>query len=277
MSQGYITLATGKKEYFDIAENLAMSVKYFDPNRAISLICDNKENISRRGKQLFDKIISIEHSDTIKGPANKIRVYHYSPYSETMFIDSDCLILKSDMNRHWKKHAKSDFGIAAAKVSSGSWYNFQVEDICKKLEIEYIAVMNSGLFYFRKGDFAERFFKYMMQLYENPKNPLAVDHRGLGIADEPFIGAAMGYFRVEPVSYSPEEGTSMITSYQSRRWQVDLASEYCTVEKSKGFLLLNRFFSKGWVKHSPSVGHFIKLKPRKLYQRLVSEFEELTY
>ncbi len=63
----------------------------------------------------------------------------------------------------------------------------------------------------------------------------------------------------------------MVTTLYARGCACDAVNGRSYLEKSKGFLFLNRFFSKGWVAHSPTVMHFIGLKPRRIYETAVRD------
>ncbi len=96
MTRGFITIATGKIRFYECAENLLRSYRYFskDP-MPFALLCDQENRYTRD----FDKIIHIE------GPVfsylDKLRLPEYVPFDETIFIDADSLAFR-DLNDFWK-------------------------------------------------------------------------------------------------------------------------------------------------------------------------------
>lgn len=273
ISQGYLTLATGDRQYFDAAANLALSVRLNDAKRPISLVCDDAAKLTPEEKELFDRIIVALPGTLGIGCAGKLDVPDFLPYQETMFLDSDCLILKKDMDRHWEKLAGQCFNVAGNVETSGAWYTFDIADVCEKLGLPYMVYMNSGVMYFRKGDELDAFLSIVRGLRESALDVLFVQHRDMNaqMADEPVWSAAMAQQNMQPAQYQPEEGILMVTTYMSRRIDYDPIANVSKQEKSKGYWLLGRFISKGWTEHSTSVAHFIRFKPRSIYRQCVQQ------
>ncbi|WP_375750109.1 hypothetical protein [Vibrio sp. HN007] len=265
--QGYITIATGAKEYIEMAKYLALSVHKNDPTRPIALITDEKTTIPDDVKCLFSHVIIMPEIEGYNGCLNKLRINEFTPFEQNMFIDSDCLIVKNDMDRHWKRFEQYDVNLAGDKVTSGHWYNFDVEDVLKRLNIDYIVKMNSGVIYFKKGAVSDHFFKLCNEMVVEQRDLLSCSHRREEqIADEPFIGTALGIMNISPVAYVPEEGSLMITTTHAKKVLCDPSTRESQIYKPTGFYLLNRLFAKSWVRHTPSIMHFVKLKPNNVYK-----------
>ena len=273
MSQGYLTLATGDHQFFDAVVNLAISVRLNDAKRPITLLCDDASKLAEGEKELFDRIIVALPGTLGVGCAGKLDVPGFLPYNETMFLDSDCLIMKADMDRHWEKLATQCFNVAGSVVKKGTWYTFEISDVCKALALPYLVHMNSGVMYFRKGAELDDFMETVNDLRENSQDILFVQHRDMNsqIADEPLWSAAMGRAKMLPVRYNVGEDGVMETTYMARGFQFDPIDHLSELHKSKGYWLLGRFFSKGWVKHSPTIAHFIRFKPRTIYRECVDQ------
>lgn len=276
MSQGYVTLATGDRQYFDAAANVALSIRMNDEKRPISLVCDDPAKLTDDERALFDRIIVALPGTLGVGCAGKLDIPDFLPYDETIFLDSDCLIIKKDMDRHWEKLSGQCFNVAGSKETKGPWYTFEIADVCSALNLDYMVHMNSGVMYFRKGKELDQFLNVVQDLRDHAQEVLFVQHRDMNaqIADEPIWGAAMGKMKMEPAQYTAEEGSLMVTTYMSRAINYDPVKNISEMEKSKGYFLLGRFLSKGWVKHSTSVAHFIKFKPRGVYRQCVKQLRE---
>ena len=272
LKQGYVTLALGDRKYYEMALHLALSLKWKDPSRPVCLIHDNSQSLERYG-EIFDDLVVMPKLSGYVGCANKLRLEQFSPYEETFYIDSDCLVVKPDMDRHWQKFAGADFNIAGDMATAGTWYDFDIAEACRELHLPYMVRMNSGVIFFRKTKAAERIFKSARSLVSTVGSVIGYDHQGRSgqLADEPFFGAAMGQHAITPVAYTPEEGSVMITTWQAKDCQARLEEDYASIKKASGYHLLNRFFVKSWVEHSPSIMHFIGLKPADLYQQLTEQ------
>lgn len=266
MNQGYITLATGPREYLEMAINLMLSLKHNDPKRETCIVLDEGTCLPDEFKPFVDHVVHLRAAEGFHGCLNKLRLHTISPFEESMFVDADCLLVKDDMDRHWSKFQTNGFNIAGGKVTEGKWYNFDIHEVIKKIEIPYMVKMNSGVFYFRKGKETNAFFNTTHSLVSKHKNLLGSLHRNqLQLADEPFIGAALGVHLLTPISYNPEEGSIMITTVNASKAKFDPIKRVSSILKHDDFLMLGRFFPRKKVKHSPSFAHFVKLRPLSVY------------
>jgi len=273
--QGYLTLATGNKFYLELAVNLALSLKLNDPTRAVCLVTDQKMEIPEAYHPYFNDVVRLNAKPGFHGCLNKLRVHKISPFTETMFIDSDCILIKKDMDRHWSKFQAPGFSIAGGKVTDGSWYEFSIADVIEKLGIPYMVKMNSGVFYFRNGNESDEFFATALNFVERHKNILGTMHRNkLQLADEPFIGASLGALSLEPISYTPKEGSIMITTINCSNVAFDPIAQTSQITRHDDYRLFGKFFPRTDVPHSPTIAHFVKLKPKQLYNNISKQLRD---
>lgn len=267
--QGYITLATGNRFYLDLAMNLILSLKLNDPTRPVCIVTDPGMEIPESYCRFIDETAHLEPKSGFHGCLNKLRMNEVSPFDESMFVDSDCILLKNDMDRQWTKIQSTGFSSPGAKVTSGYWYGFDIADVIKKLDIEYMRRLNSGVFYFRHGEESDLFFSTALDLVAHHKELLGTYHRNkLQLADEPFIGAALGKLKIPTVSYNPAEGSIQVTTINATNVNLDPLTQTSHLTRHSDFRLLGRFFPRTHVNHSPSFAHFVKLKPKAVYQRI---------
>lgn len=267
MNQGYITLATGPRPYLEMAINLLLSLRLNDPSRETCIVIDEGATLPEAYRGCVDHIIHLPARDGYFGCLNKLRLNELSPFDESMFVDADCILVKNDMDRHWRKFKSNGFNIAGGKVTQGGWYDFDIQEVIKTLGIPYMVKMNSGVFYFKRGLETDNFFATTQSLVMQHKELLGSFHRNkLQLADEPFIGVAFGMLGMEPVAYQAEEGSIMITTVNSSKPRFDPLKNISSVLKHDDFRILGRFFPRKKVKHSPSFAHFVKLKPHPVYQ-----------
>ena len=95
MSQGYITLATGPRQYLEMAINLLLSLKHNDPKREVCLVIDEGRKLPPEYEKLVDHVAYLSPKNGFHGCLNKLRVHELSPFDETMFVDADCLLVKT--------------------------------------------------------------------------------------------------------------------------------------------------------------------------------------
>ncbi len=86
MIRGFITVATGKKHYYELAALLLLSYRRASANPMQFAIIAEEEN---EFTDSFDLVILT--SETEHSFMNKLLVMKLSPFDETIFIDADCL------------------------------------------------------------------------------------------------------------------------------------------------------------------------------------------
>lgn len=85
MSRGFITIATGDKKYHEMAKTLVRSYKLTSASPVrFGVITDEADDKFEE----FDDVVLIK--DATCSYMDKIDIMRYSPYDETIFIDSDC-------------------------------------------------------------------------------------------------------------------------------------------------------------------------------------------
>ena len=102
MSRGFVTIATGAERYFEIAENLLRSYhKFASVKYPFAIICDRKNNYTSE----FDDVILLEKPNC--NYLDKLQLYKYLPYDETIFIDADSLAY-GDLDEWWNIFKNAD-------------------------------------------------------------------------------------------------------------------------------------------------------------------------
>ena len=274
--QGYLTVALDRDKYVDMAVNLAHSIRYFDKTRPICLVYNDKVRLSPGAKAAFTHFVDLPPREDYLGCMNKIRLDEASPFDETMYIDSDCLLVKSDIDRHWNRMATGYFSMTGDKRRTGRWNNMDIAKTCEMFSTAYVVQMNSGVFYFRKCDDTSRFFSRLRELYTVHRDRLSNIHQGRKgqYADEPFFGVAMGEFGIEPLGGTPQEGSLMVTTWRARNCDFRPETEFSRIDKPCKYWFGTTLLPRQWVRHSPTIAHFIALKPQRLYERTAGYFRK---
>ena len=90
-SEGYVVIAFDDARYLDIAANLALSVSRHEA-RPISVVINKAVRFTPAYAGLFSQVITVADDPAIRGAMNKVRLFDFTPYDRTMYIDADCLL-----------------------------------------------------------------------------------------------------------------------------------------------------------------------------------------
>ncbi len=233
--RGILTIAQGKQQYINMAKELAMSLNISNPGLKKALATDSDDP---ELKLLFDVIIPTNDSFGI-GIVQKLYMFDYSPFNETLFIDVDCLVLK-DINFLFEEFRNKDVSVIGRKVIEGKLFGFSVKEMQAKLNLAFVPTFNGGTYYFKKNEKALCVFEKAKE-YLRQYDSLGIDrHRGK-INEEPLMSLAMGIYNQEPID---DHGKGMYTPVgQSGQFRMDVLREYCE-------------FIKNGIKVNPAIMHF---------------------
>lgn len=146
--KGFITIATGRDEYYVLAHNLLMSYRFHSRSSVpFGIICDKQNGFTAD----FDTVVLME--DPQFSVFDKLRLPELIPFDETIFIEADCLLYR-DPNGMWGLFKDGpDFG-ALGNVRS-------LDDPEGWFRAEYLGPYRSrvkqqfqhqgGVYYMRKG------------------------------------------------------------------------------------------------------------------------------
>jgi hypothetical protein len=219
---GIITIALGEKRYIEMSKMLALSLLKTNPGIKRAIISDaNKDEF----ENLYDIYIPCDPSFG-NGISQKLYLDKYTPFEETLFIDSDCLVFNAldDMIALCREHAFVVFG---GQIDSGEWY-MDVAAMCKKFNLPSIPLFNGGTYYFNNSTIAANIY--------NEARHLKADYAGLGfkefrgsVNEEPLIAVAMAINKVEAVD---DAGTGMRTPIGiNGPLKIDVLNNKCTFDK----------------------------------------------
>ncbi|MBY0421136.1 MAG: hypothetical protein K2Q06_02450 [Parvularculaceae bacterium] len=274
--QGYVTMAYGAPKFFEMAANLALSIRLNDAKRPITLIHKPDVAPAPHVAALFDRCVAFEDVARFPGVTIKLGIYEPTPYAEAFYVDADCLLMKPDMDRHWAKFGAGDFNIAGSKRTSGAVFGLDVEKMKQAAGVGYVVDANCGIVFFRKSEAGRAVFETARTFCDRrlPERKEDRPRRGDGLSDQPFFSVAMAQANITPVSYEPAEGTLMATTWRASDIDFDFDRGASTLKKPTGFRVLDRFWAKGWVAHDTTFAHFIEMKPERLYQRLSDQLRD---
>lgn len=170
MTKGYVVLAqnTDTIDYVRQAYALALSLKLSQRSLSnISIITDDV--VPEEYKSVFENIIPIPWGDAAVNSRFKVenrwKIYHASPYDQTVVLDTDMLIL-DDLNSFWDTFEHYDVYYTGKvldyrnKTVTSDYYR-------KAFTANQLPNLYSGLHYFKKSDFAKEFYSWVEVITNN--------------------------------------------------------------------------------------------------------------
>ncbi len=197
-----MTIATGDERYYVLAANLLHSYKaHSEGSIPFAILCDRENAYTAQ----FDRVIRIKSA--FGSYMDKLQMYRYSPYDETIFIDADSLILH-DLKELWTDFATEDdvscYGVtlpidgAAAKRA---WFSYEDSGRWKK-DIHFLVGLHGGLYYFRKTERCAQIFEKAILLSREYDQYQFKDFQKP--ADEPVLAMAMAIHGCHPCEKPPK-------------------------------------------------------------------------
>jgi len=210
---GIIILALKKSAYYHAAANLAMSIKFYNPNINITLVSDGGHVNEYRAEHYayFDWIKQIEFNDYNDengfSPAlGKINICKYSTYDNTLYIDADTLVLK-DLQPLIDKLVSLKGNFYSNVLGSGKYeddIHYQAWATNEKLwdyfdlkREQTVYTFNSSWFFFRKE--SENIFKKVYNSYIGGFNKEDLKNKwGNSLPDELFFYGTLAKLQINP-------------------------------------------------------------------------------
>ena len=168
MTKGIVVLAQNNTtdNYVEQAALLAMSLHTYNDTK-ISLITDDE--VPTEYTILFDKIIPIPFGDSAEDSEwkveNRWKIYHASPYDETIVMDTDMLVLQNidtwwDVLSNYDVFYTSNVLTYRGETANTSYYRKTFID-------NNLPNLFCGLHYFKKCEFAQEFYAWLELVVNN--------------------------------------------------------------------------------------------------------------
>lgn len=223
---GFITMAYGREKYLDQAVSLAQSVKYHMPDQRIALVTDRTEPYAP-----FDHQITMENY-SLAGTVLKTLVYRYSPFEETLFIDSDCLLTR-DCTAELAEISKREFSpVVNTHLRAGDkdlWLK-DVGDALGKVGGMSFPKFNGGVYFFRKGPRAQSVFDGALTMLGRQHELGILDFDAAGPGEETLFGLAMAELGFDDLY--DDHGRLMRTPLNATgAVELDILAGHCRFEK----------------------------------------------
>lgn len=170
MSKGFVVLAQNSQgiDYIRQAYYLAKSLELSQTQyKKVTLVTNDK--VPDRYQEAFDQIVPIPFEDHAKDSEwkveNRWKVYHASPYDETIVFDADMLVTK-DLSNCWSFVENKNLFFTSVVTNYRG--NLVVDNTYRKTFVENnLPNLYSGMFYFRKSEKSQEFFKVLEYVVYN--------------------------------------------------------------------------------------------------------------
>lgn len=169
MTQGFLVIAQNSSvNYVRQAYALALSIKATQPTvNNISIVTN--DIIPDEYVWVFDKVIPIPFGDAAEASEWKIenrwKLYHATPYDETIVLDTDMLVL-NDIEFVWKYVNDRDLFFTSQVLDYK--HRTIADTTYRKVFLENnLPNLYCGMFYFKKSDTALEFFKMVEFITNN--------------------------------------------------------------------------------------------------------------
>jgi hypothetical protein len=189
--RGVLTIATGER-YLRQAINMAKSCRLHNSGLPLAIVTDRPRTSV---PSVFDIVIPIDPGN---GAAlrQKLCIDIYSPFLETLFVDSDCLIA-GNLDEDFRKLGIHLVGVAGTMESMGHWYT-DVETLCAHIGKPAIPRFNTGLIYVRQCNVSSKILSTARQMMDRSAD-FGIPNTHGQPPDEPALSLAMAMHNLEPV------------------------------------------------------------------------------
>lgn len=197
LTKGFVTIATGKEQYYKIARNLLRSYRFATKMPLpFAILCDTENEYTKE----FDDIRIFENPS--RSFLDKLNMFDLLPYDINIFIDADCLVF-SDINYLFDIFENAyDFccyGDVLPLNHKRSWFDYKNLNQDLQKQIDYSVDLHGGIYYARKTERCKKVFqdaKYFSENYEDYK------FRSFATpADEPVIALSMAFNKCKPTEH----------------------------------------------------------------------------
>lgn len=170
MNKGFLVFAqnTPTDDYVKMAYALALSLNLTQKEKyPISIVTNNE--VPEEYLRVFDKVIPIPFHDKNKqtrfSTEHRWKLYHASPYDETVVLDSDILVLE-DLSLFWKTFEQYDvYFTSTVKTYRGEVV--KESPYRKAFKENSLPNIYTALHYFKRCDFALKYYSCIEAITKN--------------------------------------------------------------------------------------------------------------
>ena len=186
--RGILTLAYGDGRFVQQAKSLAYSLQLHAPQLARTLVTDSSD--PELG-ELYTHIVPYR-PEYGGGVQQKLFLDEYSPFEETLFIDSDCLVL-GNLGSFWEVFSGRYFSVPGFRyLHHGDTDPYlDVDFVLDWLHLTELPKFNGGTYYFTRSPEAKAFFEQARRILKDMRTLRLGEFRKCGPNDEAVYSIAM--------------------------------------------------------------------------------------
>lgn len=223
-TKGFVTIATGKEQYYEIAKNLLHSYRFTTKEPLpFAILCDAENEYTKE----FDDVRI--YPNPTRSYLDKLEMFDYLPYDINIFIDADCLVF-NDINRLFDIFENADdfccYGRVLPLDDKTGWFEYDNLNDDLKNQIDYVVGLHGGVYYMRR---TEKTKKVLDDAKTFSKNYLDYKFKGKfqTPGDEPVVALSMAINGCKPI---PHDFTSIICWWEHENlFKLDIKNNcaYC--------------------------------------------------
>ena len=198
LTKGFITIATGKEQYYEIARNLLRSYHFTTKNPLpFALLCDTENEYTKE----FDDVRIFENPTC--SYLDKLNMFDLLPYDINIFIDADCLVYR-DINRLFEEFSNADdfscFGRVLPLDDKTGWFEYENLNADLQNQIDYVVGLHGGIYYMRKTALCKKVFDSAKE-YSKDYYSYGFKGKFTNPGDEPLIALSMAVNKCKPLPH----------------------------------------------------------------------------
>lgn len=183
---------------------LARSIRHHDDDAQLAVVTDAPSYFG----EVYDHVVPVDLS-LGSGVAQKLHLDRYSPFEETLFIDSDCLLYDSP-EALWTFFSIEDgFGVRSWGPLTRGDQCQGVRDFDQYLDffgLESVPNIKGGFYYFNGSKASTQVFRTARHIYEVREEAGLTPFKNAPVADEVVIATAMRNCGLDPIPLaSPDD------------------------------------------------------------------------
>lgn len=228
LPRGVITMAFGAVRYINEAVVLAQSLALAGSTTPRAVVTDSDDPRLRRW---FDVVVPLR-PEWGKSMEHKLRLPDYTPFTESLYIDADCIAVR-DESELWDMLSGVPVGVITGQNQrTGTWLGGDIATVLGRLGAPGpLPVINGGVVYMRAGEVADRIFARARDLLTRYSDLGFADVKGRAwtASDEPALALALA---MEDIPGVNDHGRGMRTLIKTRgRSQVNVRTGASAVRK----------------------------------------------
>ncbi len=219
-TRGFVTVATGKEQYYEIARNLLRSYRYTTKEPLpFAVLCEEENEYTKE----FDEVRV--YPNPTRSYLDKLDMFDLLPFDINIFIDADCLAF-SDINRLFDIFQNADdfccYGRVLPIEDKTGWFEYENLNEDLQNQIDYVVGLHGGIYYMRK---TEKCKKVLSDAKEFSKNYADYKFKGKfeTPGDEPVVALSMAVNGCKPI---PHDFSSLICWWEHENlFELDITSK----------------------------------------------------